>query len=835
MVLPEDDGWDVARQPWELSVDQRPSAVVHVCSVNDVQAAVRAVAATSGAAIAAQPRGHGATTALDGAVLLRTGSLDVLSVDPARRTARIGAGVAWGRVMAALDGTGLVALAGSHPGVTAVPYLLGGGLSWFSRAFGVGATSVRAAELVDATGARRRIDPIVGPDLLWALRGGGGDFGIVTEIEVDLFPAPSLYGGRLVFPDEAAAAVLAAYARVTGAAPESFTAWLSRMHLPSQSPAGSGQSFLFVDVVHLGPPEEAEALLAPVRAAGPVPRETMRVLDPSDVGTVAEEPEKGMPFSGTTVPLSVLDEEAREAVLRSGGRNSGVNLVAIRHLGGAIRREHTEGTPSSGGPADPDGRSGCGTSVEAEYMLMAMTWAPTRSAMGRARSSVAALADSMRPWRTGGSVLSFLTHDAPLSEAFTAGEHQQTPGDQAGGRPRRRLPQQPPGSRSVTEATRRAAASMRAIDGDFERQLEQGAERNVSVIDGGAWYARFENPDPPGAVAYLKVIAWERLDLPEGGGPALRAWLDGAEPFRSDRLPDHLRDGYILTGYTEQPPAEMRAPLSQADHIVTHLYGEVGDPALVLLHGLTEAGTAWPDAVRRWAGRWHITAPDLRGHGLSPRFRHEEVARSMDIFVADLMDTLPKNRRPIVVAHSLGGRVALAVALSNPGRVRALVLEEPALTDWDLAPADFVADQEHLLDAYLGDGREGQCARLRAESSWTEEEIAACADCKPLVDRFLVRNLRMGGIDAVEALNAVRVPTLLILSEGSQVVPEPWRVTNPWVRTETIRDAGHCVRRDNAAGYHQVVDRFLDEHRAASEASEHCGPGAAPLRGTSEG
>lgn len=91
-----------------------------------------------------------------------------------------------------------------------------------------------------------------------------------------------------------------------------------------------------------------------------------------------------------------------------------------------------------------------------------------------------------------------------------------------------------------------------------------------------------------------------------------------------------------------------------------------------------------------------------------------------------------------------------------PGLVTALVLEDPAITDWDRAPANFIADQERLLDAYAADGGESQREQLRRDSTWSEDEINACADCKPMVDRSLVSELRMGKMDRVSALNSLR-------------------------------------------------------------------------------
>ncbi len=162
VLLPGDDGFDDASRPWNVAVPQRPDAVVHVADEQDVVAVVR-VAREQGFVVSAQPGGHGATTALDGTVLLRTGALDEVVVDRAAGIARVGAGVKWGQLLAALDGTGLIAMAGSNPDVSVVGYLLGGGLSWFGRRYGIGSRSLRAAHIVDGGRqrpvGRRRIRP----------------------------------------------------------------------------------------------------------------------------------------------------------------------------------------------------------------------------------------------------------------------------------------------------------------------------------------------------------------------------------------------------------------------------------------------------------------------------------------------------------------------------------------------------------------------------------------------------------------------------------------------------------------------------------------------------
>lgn len=345
--LPDDDGWAEVSAPWNASVHQQPAAVVEVRSVDDVVAVVR-FAAAEGVPVTVQPRGHGATRAVDGCVLLRTGALDELTVDVEARTARVGAGVPWGRVLAALDGTGLVAPSGSNPSVTAVPYLLGGGLSWLSRPFGTGASILRAADVVDAAGEVRRVDATTDPDLLWALRGGGGDFAVVTAVEIDLREAPEIYGGRLVFPGELVADAFRTFTEVTRTAPEALTVWITSMAFPAapQLPEEvRGRAFVFVDSTYLGPAVEAERLLAPFRALGPVIRETVRPLQPSEIGTISEEPDEspaGVVSVNLAASVTHVDGELLDALLSRTGPGTPLGYAQIRHLGGALQRGDTD-------------------------------------------------------------------------------------------------------------------------------------------------------------------------------------------------------------------------------------------------------------------------------------------------------------------------------------------------------------------------------------------------------------------------------------------------------------------------------------------------------------
>ena len=235
---------------------------------DDVITAVR-FARANGLTVAAQPGGHGGTRALDDTILLRTRGLGGIDVDVDARVAHVGAGVKWGELMAALQGTGLTGMVGSSPDTTVVGLSVGGGMSWFGRAYGLAADSIVALEMVDANGEFVRVTADSDPDLFWALRGGGGDFGIITAAEVALHPAADVYGGRLMWPIEHAPEVLRAFQAVTSSAPDELTVWFHILRfppLPEIPEPIRGGSFVSFDLTFIGDGEAAEELIAPVRA-----------------------------------------------------------------------------------------------------------------------------------------------------------------------------------------------------------------------------------------------------------------------------------------------------------------------------------------------------------------------------------------------------------------------------------------------------------------------------------------------------------------------------------------------------------------------------------------
>jgi len=265
-------------------------------------------------------------------------------------------------------------------------------------------------------------------------------------------------------------------------------------------------------------------------------------------------------------------------------------------------------------------------------------------------------------------------------------------------------------------------------------------------------------------------------------------------------------------------------PLADRPTVREHAAGTAADArgTLVLLHGITDSGRCWPDAVPRWTqAGWRVLACDARGHGDSPRWEREELARGGgDVMVDDALDVLEREScgRPVVIGHSMGAAVGVAAAARAHDRVAAVVAEDPPWAlpaSWELS-AERLAD---LLEAHRELRSRGHAARVARQREqtpgWSASELDAWAVAK---DQFDERLLIAGDVlpsrpwpELVAALRADRVPLLLITGDrdvevGQAVAAEAARLGASVVR---IPGAGHCVRRDRPGPYHAAVDRFL--------------------------
>ncbi|UVI36592.1 FAD-binding oxidoreductase [Brevibacterium spongiae] len=324
--FPSEPEFDEVHRPWNRAIDQSVLAVVEAADIADVVTLVN-WARGRGLSIATQPTGHGATGRADDTILLRTTRLNRIDIDPAQRTATIGAGVKSGELQSAAE-HGLTGLPGSSPVVTVAGVALGGGLSWFGRSFGWVGDSIRAFDVVDADGRARRVSATEDPDLFWALRGGGSELVIVTGLEVGLQAAPDVFGGRVLWSGDHARQVAEVFRTMTRAAPEALTLWLELLHFPGSGP------MVAIDSTYLGDKEEARELMRPLDALPTPLSDSRAAMSVAELGSITAEPTDPGVGSSRAELLTSLDDGALDALL--GSPIDPLLSVQVRHLGGAL-------------------------------------------------------------------------------------------------------------------------------------------------------------------------------------------------------------------------------------------------------------------------------------------------------------------------------------------------------------------------------------------------------------------------------------------------------------------------------------------------------------------
>jgi hypothetical protein len=407
LFVPGDEGWDDARLAWNLAVDQQPAAVAVPATAADV-AEIVGFAAVEGYRVAPQGTGHGASALgdLQDTILIKLHRLRGVSIDPEARTARVEAGTIWIEVVEAAAEHGLAALAGSSPDVGVVGYTLGGGLSWLARKHGIGANHVTAAEIVTAEGKLRRVDRENDPDLFWAIRGGGGNFGVVTALEFAVFPYTEVYAGVLWFPAERATEILRAWRDWTETVPEEMSSVGRIMQfppLPIFPDEVSGKSFALVEVIWSGDAADGEKLVEPLRALGPA-MDTVATIPMTALSKLHMDPEHPVPGAGDGGTLTGLDDAAIDALV-AGTVGAPLLSTEVRHLGGAGARA--------------EAGHGALAAFAAPYIHFSVGIAPTPEAKAAVRAAVAGLRASLEPWEAPHTYLNFSDEPRDPSQHFT--------------------------------------------------------------------------------------------------------------------------------------------------------------------------------------------------------------------------------------------------------------------------------------------------------------------------------------------------------------------------------------------------------------------------------
>ena len=305
----------------------------------------------------------------DGGLLLKTSRMAEVLVDPDRRVARVGPGAVWGDVIAAAAPCGLAPVTGSSPTVGVAGFTLGGGVGWLSRKLGFAADNLLRADLVTADGELRRTDEH--PDLDWALRGGGGNFGVVTALELRLHPVTRVYAGTATFPLARAAETLAHYRAWAPTQPDELTTALVLTH-----------DALMLRAAYVGERDAAERALRPLfQATGAPLTSDLRAMGYAETATLGATPPRQFELFAD-LPDAVID-----ATLDAATR---ANAVEVRYWGGAMARG-----------AGPVGHRDVPFSITVD--------GPEEPALAH--------------HATGGSFLNFLKDPARTHSAYTAADH----------------------------------------------------------------------------------------------------------------------------------------------------------------------------------------------------------------------------------------------------------------------------------------------------------------------------------------------------------------------------------------------------------------------------
>lgn len=382
-------------------VTHAPDAVAAVRSPEDVAEALT-VARRRGWRVSIQGSGHGAFEAQRGGLMIATRGLDALSLDPATRTAVIGAGVPWGAVIAEAAKHGLAPLPGSAPTVGAVGYLVGGGLGPLARSHGVSSDWVQSFSVVTARGDILAANP----ELLWALRGGKYCGVVVTSVTVRLAELPSLYAGSLMFDTPHLEKAFRGWLDWTATAHARVTTSAAMIRFPprEQIPAPlRGRRLLAIRFAFPGPHAEGAALAEPVRKLAPVYLDDLGPMAIADVARIHNDPPQPVPSAIGGQLLTHADPALAGVLLAHTEGETPIGICEVRHIGEKTHVDVPEGSAASGRAA--------------RYTLAWLGSDPRTFAVEFPAASTR-LRAAIAPWRCPETLINFL--GAPESPAHVA-------------------------------------------------------------------------------------------------------------------------------------------------------------------------------------------------------------------------------------------------------------------------------------------------------------------------------------------------------------------------------------------------------------------------------
>jgi FAD/FMN-containing dehydrogenase len=410
LITPGDEAYDQARKLWNGMIDKRPSAIARCTGAADVIQVVK-YARKNNMDVTVRGGGHNvAGKALrDGAITIDLGPMQGVWVDAARRRARAQGGVRWGafdRETLALD---LVTTGGTVTSTGIAGLTLGGGLGWLMRSHGLSCDNVVSADIVTADGRLLTVNETENSDLFWAIRGGGGNFGVVTSFEYQLHDLQPIVGGMAMYPEHMLRDLLHFYRDYTSAAPDSVTA-MAGATLGPPGTSLEGQKAGWIAVCHSGSVSDGERLVQPIKDFGPPALDWIGPTSYTAMQTL---------FDAGAAPgtrnywrsnfMKELGDEAIDAMVsRAAELPPPGSLLLIEHLGGAVGRVGEHETAFANRSANYD-------------VSVLSSWAD-QSDDARNVAWTRKFGDELRTFATGGAYVNYMASDESAANVRAAYE-----------------------------------------------------------------------------------------------------------------------------------------------------------------------------------------------------------------------------------------------------------------------------------------------------------------------------------------------------------------------------------------------------------------------------
>ena len=414
MVRPQDADYDSLRMVFNGMIDRRPEVIAQCATTADVVAAVD-YARENGLLAAVRSGGHSATGhgTCDGGIVIDLRPLCAVEVDPERRIARVGGGATWGVLDAATQEHGLAVTGGRVPGTGVAGLTLGSGSGWIERKYGLTCDSLRSVEIVTASGEVLRASATENEELFWGIRGGGGNFGVVTEFEFDLYPlGPLVYGGMLMHPAERGAEILKLQRDFMAEAPDEVNVCVAFISAPPEEFVPEpvrGQPVVGIVVSYTGDPAVGEEALRPIVEFGP-PAIAMVAPMPYVAlqGLLAPGAPEGMRNYWTSDFLDMPDEACEVFARYGNARPSPLAQAIMIPGGGAITRVGDEEMAFG--------------QRQAPFNMHLLTMWEDPADDERCIAFTREFGAAMKPWVRGGAYLNFIGEEGGdrVREAFGA-------------------------------------------------------------------------------------------------------------------------------------------------------------------------------------------------------------------------------------------------------------------------------------------------------------------------------------------------------------------------------------------------------------------------------